>query len=260
MKMNYLPRNRSRSNRHKLVLFLLGVLAFGVLVFYLMNGVFISAAAPLWRMENGLSGVWASATEIWRSRQSLVSENVSLKERLSSLELELAARPPAPEENGAWLALLNREAQSDGLVAGVLVRPPRTPYDILIIDAGEDDGVAAGATVALPEGPVLGVVSEVYGGTSKVKLFSSAGEETSAVLERSGLPVILEGSGGGNFRVAVPRETWVEKGDRILSSDVFARLLAVVEEINVEPTDSFKEVLSRGPANLFNIRFVVIRP
>lgn len=260
MKMNYLPKNRAKSNRYKLAFFLLGVFAFGAVAFYFLNGIIISAASPLWKVENRITKSFVAGAEIWRSRQFLASENIRLKERIFSLELELSARPYASGEEDVLLALLGRRTESRGIAATVLVRPPKTPYDIIIIDAGTNDGVVSDSEVALAEGPVLGTVSEVFRSSSKVKLFSSAGEKTSAVLERSGLVIILEGAGGGNFRVAVPRETPVEIGDRILSADISSRLLAVVGEIKIEPTDSFKQILARGPANLFNIRFVMIRP
>jgi len=36
--------------------------------------------------------------------------------------------------------------------------------------------------------------------------------------------------------------------------------LAVVEDIRLQPTDSFKEVLAKSPTNIFTLRFVFIRP
>ncbi|MDO8424223.1 MAG: rod shape-determining protein MreC [bacterium] len=258
--MNYLPKNRSRNTRYRIALSLAAVFILSATTFYFLSGVIISAASPLWIVENRVTRSLASGVEIFRSRQALLSENTRLKDRLSSLELELSSRPPAQEENNALLELLGRRAESGGIAASVLVRPPQTPYDIILIDAGQNDGVTLGSEVTLAEGPVLGKVSELFPGSAKARLFSSAGEKTNAVLERSGLAITLEGAGGGNFKVVVPRETPVEMGDRILSADIFSRLLAVVEEVEIEQTDSFKRVLARGPVNLFNMRFVIIRP
>ncbi|MEK7176059.1 MAG: rod shape-determining protein MreC [Patescibacteria group bacterium] len=258
--MNYLQKNRPNRGRRKLILFLLGVFFIGFVIFYFLNGIIISAIAPFWKTENQLTKVLSDWKEIWRSKQALVSENARFKEKISSLELELNARPEAYDGNDTLLSLLGRKAEDGGITAAVLVRPPQTPYDMIIIDAGKDDGVLADSQALLPEGPALGTVSEIFPSSAKIKLFSSAGEKVSAVLERSGLSIMLEGAGGGNFRIVVPRETPVEKGDRILSADIFSRLLAVVEDIKVEPTDSFKEIFARSPANLFNIRFIVIRP
>ena len=70
----------------------------------------------------------------------------------------------------------------------------------------------------------------------------------------------LEGAGGGNFKLVLPRETEVEAGDRILSADISSRLLAVVGDVVMKPTDSFKEVLAISPVNIFGIHFVLIKP
>lgn len=242
------------------MLFLLGVFVFSAVIFYFLGAVIFSAAAPLWKTENSITRSVAATAELFRGRRILIAENLLLKERLASLELQLMSRSPAVNEDNALLSLIGRRAEGPGFLAAVLVRPPQTLYDVVVVDAGSDDGVVPDAEVSLPEGPVLGTISEVFKSSAKVKLFSSAGEKTSAVLERSGLAVTLEGTGGGNFRIAVPRETLVERGDRVLSADIFSRLVAVVEEMEIKPTDSFKMILARSPESIFNIRFVTIRP
>ena len=146
------------------------------------------------------------------------------------------------------------------VVAAVLTHPPQTPYDVIIIDAGSDESIILGSQVHLPEGPVLGVVSEVFPRRARVRLFSAAGEETNAVLERNNIPVVLVGTGGGNFKMILPRDIAVEKGDRILTANITSRLLAVVEEVSIQSTDSFKEVLAKSPTNIFTLRFVFVTP
>lgn len=156
--------------------------------------------------------------------------------------------------------VLDRETQDHEIVASVLTYPPETPYDIIIVDAGSNDSVTVGSKVFLPEGPFVGVVSEIFPREAKVKLLSTSGEEVGAVLERNNIPIILVGSGGGNFKISIPRDVVVENGDKILSRDIIPHLLAVVEEVDIRSTDSFKEVLARGPTNIFTIRFVFITP
>ena len=158
------------------------------------------------------------------------------------------------------LELVGRKQKSNMVVAAVLTHPPQTPYDVIIIDAGSNESITIGSEVSLPEGPILGVVSEVFSKRAKVKLFSASGEETNAILERNNVPIILVGTGGGNFRLTLPRDIAIEKGDRILSPDITSRLLATVGEVSVRPTDSFKEVLAKGPTNIFALRFVFITP
>lgn len=179
---------------------------------------------------------------------------------MTSLELEVSALSLYRSEAERLLALLGRQAEQGGVAASVLTHPPQSPYDLLVIDAGERDAIAVGSKVFLPEGQELGVVTQVFPSFSRVKLLSTAGEKTPAVLERHEVSVELVGQGGGNFKVVVPRETEVEVGDRILSANLDSSLVAIVAEVNLEPTDSFKEVLAKSPANIFTIRYITVRP
>lgn len=258
--MNYLPRNRNRHSILKPALFLAGAFVFGLIAFSLLDGVIIKIASPLWRGENAVAEKISKIGNFFRFRSSLISENTALKTKIAALELEIASRFAGPKEGDAIFSMLGRREETGGVVATVLVSPPKTPYDTFVIDAGKRDGAAQDYKVLMPEGPLLGVISEIYESSAKVRLFSAPGESTAAILERHNVPVTLEGAGGGNFRIVVARETEVEPGDRILSADVFSHLLAIVGDISMEPTDSFKEVRAKGPANIFNIHYLVIRP
>lgn len=257
--MSYLQRNRKSS--HKKSLFIIaGLLLLGWLLFSLMGGLAVSAVSPVWRSENAVSRMLGNALSGVKLHSMLVAENESLKARVASLELALSDAELALAQTTSLSELLGRERRAGETVASVLTRPPQSPYDLFVIDAGARDGLLPGAVVSLPEGPLLGTVSDVFATSAKVRLFSSAGEKTSAVLERFGVPVELEGLGGGSFRIIVPRETAAEVGDRVLSADAAGNLLAVVEGMETGPTDSFKEILARSPANIFSVRLVSISP
>ncbi|OHA91219.1 MAG: hypothetical protein A2758_01970 [Candidatus Zambryskibacteria bacterium RIFCSPHIGHO2_01_FULL_49_18] len=257
--MNYLPRNKGRRPLLKLALFLVGVFAAGVLILYLLDGFLIAVVTPLWRTETWVGTQVSAVKDFFRFKNSLISENTRLKEKLAALQIEAAARF-AGGEAGAWSEILGRRAETGGIASTILARPPQVPYDTVVIDAGSNEGVVQDARVFMPEGPALGIVEQVFNSSAKVKLFSTSGEKTAAVLERHGVPVTLEGAGGGNFKIKVPREIEVASGDRILSADALPQLLAVVGEVVMEPTDSFKEILAISPANIFNIHFILVRP
>lgn len=258
--MKYLPKSRLRrpNSRKAVILLILFVVLAGLFSF--LDTAIVSALSPIWKAENFVSRSVRISMESWRSKQALIRENASLEERITSLELEAATLALSLEREEALFALLGRETQRQGVIAAVLTRPPQSPYDLIVIDAGARDTIALGATVSLPEGPILGVVSDLFETSAKVKLFTTAGEKTEAVLERHNIPVMLEGRGGGNFRIIVSRETEVQVGDRIISPDLSYSLMAVVEEIEVEATDSFKEVLAKSPANIFTVRLVSVTP
>ena len=231
MKVNYLPKNRLRRPYLRRILVLVAIFISGAVVFSFFDAAIISIVSPIWKAKN----IITTGSEIPSILKEQTQENILLE-------------------------LVGRKQKANMVVASVLTRPPQTPYDVIVIDAGLNESITIGSEVSLPEGPILGVVSEVFSKSAKVKLFSASGEETNAVLERNNVPVILIGIGGGNFRLALPRDIAIEKGDRILSSDIASRPLATVEEISVRPTDSFKEVLAKSPTNIFALRFVFVAP
>lgn len=258
--MKYLPRNRVRGGYSKRAVLLGAIFLIGAGMFTLLDNFIITAVSPLWRAENSFSRSLSSISAFFKTREDLINENSTLKDRLASLELELSASSLRQSENERLLELLGRHSEAGGIAVSVLTHPPQSPYDLLVVDAGERESVLLGARAFLPEGPEVGVVTQVSPSFSRVKLLSTSGEKTQAVLERHQVVVTLEGMGGGNFKIILPRETEVEVGDKVLSANLQSSLLAIVEEVNLEATDSFKEVFARGPVNVFTIRFLTIRP
>lgn len=258
MKTNYLPRNKPHSSKWRKVVIALVTFVVVIYLLSLVRVPLVSMVAPLWRAEDaGLRG-FANAFSFLTSRDTLIKENAELKLRVQSYEAERFAYAGWQEREAEFLELLGRQKEFGGIAAAVIAHPPQSPYDVLIIDAGESDGVTTGQSVRMPEGPVLGYIIGVSPRSAKVKLFSSSSEKTNAVLERDGSAVVLEGAGSGMFRFSLPRDAHVEPGDRVLSAGIEASTLAVVGDVILKPTDSFKEVLARGPANIFDIRFVLV--
>ena len=235
MKTNYLPKNKKILLYKRVTLFLLGIFILGTLIFSVFDSILLRVVSPIWQGESWIMRTVSKEAGIWRGRERLLEENFSLKEKVQSLEIELASLRTG--ENS--LALLGRSSDEEGIVAGVLTHPPKSPYDILVIDAGVQDGVEIGERVFLPEGPEVGVISDTFTRTAKVKLFSSSGVVTPAVLERHAVSIELEGLGAGNFKIIVPRDTEVQVGDRVLSAYVNSSLLAIIEDVEPKPTHSF---------------------
>lgn len=260
MRVSYLQRNKGRGKYAKPIIVLLAVFVFGAVGFSLFNSVLLSIVSPLWEADNRFSQGLKNIGTYFASKNSLAEENEALRRELTSLELQAAALRSGRVQEGILLELAGRRGEENTVAATVLARPPQTPYDVLIVDAGANDGAVGGAEVHLPEGPGLGMVSEIHAREARVTLYSSSGVETEAVLERGNLPVTLVGAGGGNFRIIVPRDTEVEAGDAILSPGIRARLLAIVGGVKMESTDSFKEIIAKSPVNIFEVRYILIAP
>ena len=260
MKVSYLQRNKFRRYYLTRIVVLVTIFILTGVLLSFFDSIIISAISPIWKSENSIVRSLRNGISFFNSKKSLIEENAFLKEKLSSLEAETSSLSRQCVQESALLELMGRRQDPSTIAAAILTRPPQTPYDVIIIDVGSNESIRIGSEVSLPEGPVLVVVSEVFSKQAKVKLFSASGEETNAILERNNIPVVLTGLGGGNFKLIIPRDIEINIGDRVLSSDITSRLLAIIEEISSKPTDSFKEILARSPANIFTLRFVSVTP
>ena len=257
MKQSYLPKSRTKSGYLQPILILLGIFILGSIIFAFLGSSIIKIISPVWRSENVVSKTLGDWVSFFNTQGSLVKENAALKDKVFLLEAEVINHSNETIQKDELLRLLGRTEEVGGIIAPVLVRPPKTPYDILVIDIGKGN-VSIGQEVRSIEGYSIGKIFEVSDRVARVKLFSSNGEELAAILEREEASIILEGQGGGSFRFELPRELNVEIGDRVLSSNISSYPLGVVEDIEVHPTDSFKEVFVSSPINIFEVRFIEI--
>lgn len=241
------------------------IFVLGAIFFSLTNGGLLRIMTPVWTGENFVGRGLNSLYLFFHTKNFLIKENQALREKINSDSIILSSTQTISLAQDSLLKSLGRNVSKSGITAAVLVHPPETPYDVLIIDAGSDDGVSVGQTVALSadssllvSGPKIGVISEVFKKNSKVKLYSASGEKTSAVLERNSVPVVLLGRGGGNFELTLQREENVSVGDKILSADISRVLVGVVKDIEESATDSFKKVLVVSVANIYTTDFVTV--
>jgi cell shape-determining protein MreC len=238
----------------------LGVCVLVVFVFSFLRNPLTNLISPLWKNSNIFSRALLGTAAVIRSKESLETENQSLKAELDSYSALAISSRAAEDSRDEILANFNRASTTPGIASAVLVHPPETPYDILIIDAGSTEGVIVGDRVSTPEGVVVGQVFEISTHTSRVNLYSSSANKTDAVLERNSLPVTLIGQGGGNFEFDLPKGVPVSIGDKILSPDIRAEMVAVVGDVESDPTDSLEHVYAKSIINISTIRFVLVKP
>ncbi|MDB5254391.1 MAG: Rod shape-determining protein MreC [Parcubacteria group bacterium] len=258
MKTNFRPRNRDGVTYRKRIGTVFAVVIVLGLFFSFADSLIIRIVSPLWSGEGALARGMENISGYFRTKNALIEENQNLRTRVASQDLALVQSRTNTSSSEEILSHLGRVASSSGIAASVLVHPPETPYDILIIDAGSSEGVTVGQKVLLPEGPEIGKVVETFSHQSRVHLFSSSGEQTAAILERNMTPVTLIGQGGGSFEIELPRDVAVEVGDKIISPDIRSALIGVVGGVDAAPTDSFKKVLVGSVENMYSLRFVLI--
>ena len=94
--------------------------------------------------------------------------------------------------------------------------------------------------------------------TGIVSLFSSSGVKQQGILSRTGSSYTLEGNGGANFKLEVPKDTDVLWGDVFLYPGTEQSVVASVYYIDTDSQSSFKTIYLRIPGNVFATRSVFI--
>ncbi len=202
---------------------------------------------------------WTIFAPIERARINLdASNNQRLRAELASTTALVADRNALYQENLELKARLSRDAGIQTILAGVLMRPPATPYDTLMVDAGSSAGVVQGMLVSAGGTTLIGTVSAVYAETSRVILFSAPGQ-TYQVLLRGLVPVEMQGQGGGSLVGQVPAGTPAVPGDSLLFSGIASGFAGSISSIQAKEGDSFETLYARLPVDPLSLQFVEIQ-
>jgi cell shape-determining protein MreC len=253
--MMHLQRSRENrlGGRGKKVIALMLLAGLLLMIFNFWPKVF---AAPLLKIIMPLSQAAGRLAEninlalnLLEPELTLVSENHSLKKRNTELEAQLFDYNSILTENELLRERLDIAA-GEYTIASVLMMPPQTPFDTLIIDRGAKSGVFEGAKVLMSNKAALGFVREVGEDFARVVMYSSSGIRTNAVLERDGTVVELEGRGGGNFFLEAPLGFDIIEDDTFLISGSERLIVAIASSIKREENSSFISVLLRAPLKL----------
>lgn len=261
--MIYLQKSRKKSKK---VFFIFVV----VVLFLIVAGILTTRAPgplssamhtiglPFWKVGVFLSNNVNIVPGFLRTKTALVAENDALKSELLISREKIMNFEVLGAEHARLLEEFGRIGNQGKTIATVLVRPPQTPYDMLILDAGSTDGVSSGDAVYTMGGIILGTVSEVAANSSNVTLFTRTDLQTEAFFERTNLAVTLRGIGGGTFEVEVPLEADVLKDDVLIVPKLEPSIVGVVSLVESSVKNAFKRVLIQTPANISYTRFVLI--
>lgn len=263
-KMNYLL---DRKLKRKKILSIVA-LAFLVIIFFYFReplSNFLSASVhsifrPMLGLRRSIGSVFSSLDSAFMYKKNLAEENESLKLKLKEADVRLLGYNSLLEENSRFKEILGRKEEKENfLLSAVLSKPNQNPYDTLIVDVGETDGVETGNMVfALGNVPV-GRVAAVYSKTSKVVLFSSSGEKMRVAVNGGGVVMEVAGRGGGNFEMILPRDFVLPEESVAILPGIFPYVVAIVKTIISDPRDSFQKALLVSPANMQEFGFVEIR-
>ena len=261
--MNYPLKSSSfedrQKNAKKKFFVVVGILVIAIIILVtspVRNALFF-IAEPVWQIKNSI--VASNFFQYFKTKQTLINDKLVIEQKLFLTGNLLALNETLQKENETLKDLLGRkEIKQKTILASVLVKPPQTPYDSLLVDIGEDQGLEVGDKVIANANIFIGEVSEVLPHSAKVTLYSSPGRKLSVVLGLSQVSVEAVGIGGGNFHILLPREVEVKEGDVIIIPAITNNVFGIVEKINFKDTDSFQTVLFKSPVNISELSFVEI--
>lgn len=144
-------------------------------------------ASPLQNASSKASGATAGFfQQIWNFR-STAQENEQLKQRLSTLEVELANARQSEAENERLRALLNLNEHSDikSVPARVIARDPSVWFNTITINRGSTSGVAVNMPV-VTGGGIVGRVITVSPFAAQVMLITDEKSGAGAVVGQLG--------------------------------------------------------------------------
>lgn len=254
-------RDNRRKGKKRIALFVASVLlVYGIFfspIAPFFSGVAQTAATPFWKVGHSLGDTFRPFLSYFSSRRELYLENKELKAQIDSMTAKIADRDLLRDENKELKKLLGREDEAKRVLAMVLAKPSQTPYDTVIIDAGEGAGVSKGDMVVF-ENMVVGEIDDVFLTSSRVTLFSTSGATTTVTVGDIGIDAEAVGLGGGNFEILLPKNSEVSIGDTIYLSDIEPRMFGVVEKIESGTKDAFERVLFKSPVNPFTLTHVEV--
>ena len=261
--MNYLLDRKNKRNKILKVIF--SILIFSILI-YFRSGIFDKLSVfshfvfrPVFILGNNIGNKFSNLDAYFIFKRSLLNENEKLKSEINSMSARVLNYDSLLDENNKLKEILGRKDEKSILVlAGILSKPDQNPYDVLVIDAGEDKGIAVGDTVFALGNIPIGRVNTVYSNTAKVVLFSSPGEKTNVAISGRDIFIEMIGRGGGNFEMSLLRDIPLEKGAVVVLPGINSYVVGIVEKIISNPRDSLQKALLISPVNIQGLKFVEV--
>lgn len=204
----------------------------------------LGGIAGVGSVVTGPAALEASLAESKNYVAALEAQNRELSARVGDLKALLGTRTEAP----------------GGVLAGVIARPPQSPYDTLIIDQGSDAGVGVGAAVAGRGGSPVGTVASVTTTSARILLYSAPDRVTEAWLGENRVPLTLTGDGAGALSAEAPREVLIAVGEAVYVPGPGSLPLGVVTRVDSDPSSPTIVIHIQSYANPFTLTWVTVAP
>ena len=270
--MNYLL---DKKTKRKNFIYIVSSVFIFLILFYFRSGIWNGLSSlshklfrPVWVVGNNLGESLANFRLLFISKNSLDLENENLKLQLSQDKALMSNYDSLLMENANLKEIFGRTNEKMSFVlASILGRPSQSFYDTFIIDAGTREDLKVGDIVFALGNVPIGRIAEVYSRSSKVILFSNAGEKMQVIISLGAnseeeavknISMEIVGRGGGNFEMIMPKDLTLAKGDQAVLPGLTPYVLGVVQTTISDPRYSFQKALLVSPVNVRELKFVEV--
>lgn len=239
---------------------IVGIVSILVALFFMVLGVYATrivsvVGTPMLRV----GALLRDRRLVSASRETLVDHIKDLqyeRQVYTSLGRQIAV---LKDENERLRTLLSIRSDTEvfSRVASVVVRPPQTPYGLIVLDAGSKDGVAPGDSIRIANREHIGVVISVSDTSSKVQLYSAPDTEIPVMVGDA--PTVFTAKGqSGSWRIEVPHAFEVEIGDVLTSASSSRMIYGYVTTIDEHASEPFSDVYAAPRINIQELSWVDI--
>ncbi|MDP3955690.1 MAG: rod shape-determining protein MreC [bacterium] len=193
------------------------------------------------------------------SRETLVARVRSLVYENNVLTSRALVTASLEEQNRQLRALLSIRAGTEifAKTGSILVRPPETPYGLMIVDIGASDGVSVDDIVRISGREHIGKVIALSETTSKILLYSAPDTQTAVLLGDTQHSLIADGM-GGFWRLEIPQDLQARLGDVMTAPDSFRGIYGYVVAVDERGGEPYKYVYVSPSVNIQNLSWVDI--
>ena len=208
---------------------------------------------------NGTEETWSVLRNLWAYRQA----NIQLEAELAVARARIQELSEKASEADRLEALLQFKSQSPykSVAARVIAASPADGQGTVVIDRGQDAGIAVDLPVITPEG-VVGKVSAVYAHTAQVLLVTDPTCGVGCLLEESRIQGILKGGGQGLCDLHyVMDDQKVSAGEAVITSgldQVYPKGLLVGHVVRSEPGNIYLHITVKPAAYLNRLETVLV--
>lgn len=162
---------------------------------------------------------------------------------------------------------LSGRISASGIFAKIASRPPESPYDSILVDAGAEEGVTVGQeafgllaqTSQRGGGIPLGVVSSVGRHFARITLFSAPRMVLSGWVGHTSIALILHGEGGGAMSASVSRSVALKVGDTVYAPGPAQLPVGTIVRVDSDPSSPSVALRIAPLLNPFSIMWVELR-